>query len=144
VRFNLGGIKGMDQETREMFGKVLGLLEVVKTDIEVMKTDIEVMKTDIEVMKTDIGVMKADINVLKIDTDVLKYKMNAMESRQDEIYLMLKGSEESRQRLKILEEKSLISVIERDQLKMESAKIVRALRRGAHEILNCLADEDVS
>jgi len=137
VRFNLGGIKGMDQETREMFGKVLGLLEVVKTDIEVMKTDIEVMKTDI-------GVMKTDINVLKIDTDVLKYKMNAMESRQDEIYLMLKGSEESSQRLKILEEKSLISVIERDQLKMESAKIVRAIRRGAHEILNCLADEDVS
>ena len=127
----------MDQETREMFGKVLGLLEVVKTDIEVMKTDIEVMKTDI-------GVMKTDINVLKIDTDVLKYKMNAMESRQDEIYLMLKGSEESSQRLKILEEKSLISVIERDQLKMESAKIVRAIRRGAHEILNCLADEDVS
>ncbi|TGE31840.1 hypothetical protein [Desulfosporosinus sp. Sb-LF] len=93
----------MDQETREMFGKVLGLLETVKTDVQVLKTDV------------------AGLNQRM---DVMNQRMDFMGSRQDEMYLMLKGSEESRQRMKTLEEKGSISEIERDQLKMESAKII--------------------
>ena len=113
----------MDQEIREMFGKVLGLLEIMKTDITTLKTDGTSLKTDMILMRQS---------------------MEAMSARQDEMYLMLKGSEESRQRMKTLEEKSSISAIERDQLKMESAKIVGAMRRGANEILKGLAKEDVS
>lgn len=113
----------MDQETREMFGKVLGLLEIMKTDVSTLKTDGSTLKTEM---------------------DLLKQAMFAMGARQDEMYLMLKGSEESRLRMKALEEKSSVSAIERDQLKMESAKIVGALRRGAHEILNGLDNEEVS
>lgn len=113
----------MDQETREMFGKVLGLLEELKTDVSVLKTDVSMLKTDM---------------------DVMNQRMNVMGSRQDEMYLMLKGSEESRQRIKALEEKSSISVIEMDKLKIESAKTVGALRRSAHAILDTLASEEVS
>ena len=118
----------MDQETREMFGKVLGLLETMKTDAAGLKTDVAGLKTDVAGLKTEMNVIKQSIV--------------AMGARQDEMYLMLKGSEESRQRMKALEEKSSISVLERDRLKMESAKIVGALRSGAHEILNKLANEE--
>ena len=143
----------MDQETREMFGKVLGILEVMRTDVSELKTDVsglkadvsqlktdmEVMKADVSQLKTDMEVMKADVSQLKTEMDVMNQRMDVMGSRQDEMYLMLKGSEESRQRIKALEEKSLISAIEMDQLKMESAKIVGALRRSAQATLDALA-----
>lgn len=70
--------------------------------------------------------------------------MVIMSARLDEMYLMLKSSEESRLRMKALEEKSSVSALEVDKLKIESAKIVGALRRGAHEVLNGLGDEEVS
>ena len=162
----------MDQETREMFGKVLGILEIMKTDVAELKTDVAELKTDVVELKTDVVELKTDVAELKTDvvelktdvaglkTDVvglktdsismraemnlLKQAMVIMGTRQDEMYLMLKSSEENRLRMKALEEKSSVSVVERDHLKMESAKIVGALRRGAHEILNGLGDEEVS
>ncbi|MDO0821939.1 hypothetical protein [Desulfosporosinus nitroreducens] len=162
----------MDQETREMFGKVLGVLEVIKTDVSSLKSDVSILKTDVSILKTDVSILKTDVSILKTDvsglktdvsglktdvsdlktdvsdlrTDVgsLKTDMNVMRSRQDEMYLMLKGSEESRQRIKSLEEKSTIAAIERENLEVESAKIVGALRRSAHEVLKGLADEEVS
>ena len=141
----------MDQETREMFGKVLGILEILKTDVSDLKIDVADLKTDVAVLKTDVAVLKIDVANLKTDIadlkqdmDGMKQDMNLMRSRQDEMYLMLKGSEESRQRMKSLEEKSAISAIDRENLKVESAKIVGALRRGAHEILNGLSGEEVS
>ncbi|EGW37876.1 hypothetical protein [Desulfosporosinus sp. OT] len=148
----------MDQETREMFGKVLGILETMKTDVAGLKTDVAGLKTDVAGLKTDVAGLKTDVAELKTDvaelkTDstslktemkLLKQAMVAFGARQDEMYLMLKSREESHLRMKALEEKSSVSVIERDQLKMESAKIVGALRRGAHEILKGLGDEEVS
>jgi chromosome segregation ATPase len=147
----------MDQETREMFGKVLGVLGIIQTDIAGLKLDVQNMKEDIAGLKLDVQNMKEDIAGLTINyqnmkRDIaglainyqnMKEDITALKNRQDEMYLMLKGSEESRLRLKSLEEKSSISAIERDQLKIDSAKIVGALRRGAHEILEGL-DEDVS
>jgi len=34
---------GMDHETRELFGNIIGLLEIVKKDIKVIKQDILVL-----------------------------------------------------------------------------------------------------
>jgi len=102
------------------------------------------LKTDVAGLKTDVAGLKTDVAGLKTSVAELKTEMAAMGARQDEMYLMLKSSEESRLRMKALEEKSTVSALERDQLKMESAKIVGALRRGAHEILNGLGKEEVS
>ena len=134
----------MDQETREMFGKVLGLLEIMKTDVSTLKTDVSTLKTDVSTLKIDVSTLETDGSTLRTEIALLKQAVFVMSARQDEMYLMLKGSEESRLRMKMLEEKSSVSAIEREQLKMESDKIVGALRRGAHEILNGLDNEEVS
>lgn len=176
----------MDQETREMFGKVIGILETLRTDVVELITDVAGLKADVAGLKTDVAGLKTDVaelktsvirletrvggletrvggletrvsglerssnslrtemNSLKTEMSSLKQTMAAFGARQDEMYLMLKSSEESRLRMKALEEKSAVSIIERDQLKMESSKIVGALRRGAQEILQGLGDEDVS
>jgi len=155
----------VDQETREMFGKVLGVLEVIQTDVSSLKSDVSILKTDVSMLKSDVNTLKTDVSdlrtdvstlktdvsdlrtdvsILKTDVSNLKTDMDVMRSRQDEMYLMLKGSEETRQRIKSLEEKSTIAAIEREKLKVESSKIVGALRRSAHEILKGLADEEVS
>ena len=43
VVVNLGRIDGVDHETRELLGNILGLLEIIKKDIKVIKQDIYVM-----------------------------------------------------------------------------------------------------
>ncbi|HBW37324.1 MAG TPA: hypothetical protein DEF89_19300 [Desulfosporosinus sp.] len=87
-------------------------------------------------------VMKLDMDLLRLDMHGMNQGMNIMRSSQDEMNIMLKESEESRQRIKSMDEKSSVSAIERDNLKLESAKIVGALLRGAHEILNGIAKEE--
>jgi len=38
----------VDQETREMFEKVLGILEILETDVGALKKDVSALKTDIK------------------------------------------------------------------------------------------------
>lgn len=119
----------MDQETREMFEKVLGMLEILKTDVSALKTDM--------------NVMKLDMDILRLDMHGMNQGMNIMYSSQNEMNIMLNESEERRQRMKSMDEKGSVSALERDNLRLESAKIVGALLRGAHEILNGIANEEV-
>ncbi len=67
--------------------------------------------------------------------------MAVMKSRQDEMYLMLKGSEEKSQVVRILEERSTAMKSELDSVKVETAKTIGVLKRTAREILDSLAEE---
>jgi len=117
----------MDQETREMFEKIFGLFGEAKSDMTAMKSDVGTLKSDMAAMKSDVGTLKSD--------------MTAMRSRQDEMYLILRGWEENRNIVKALEEKSLVATSEIDKLKVQTSKVIGAVRRSSQEALNGLADE---
>ncbi|MCB8814279.1 hypothetical protein [Desulfosporosinus shakirovi] len=54
----------MDQETREMFGKVLGVLEVITTDVSSLKSDVSDLKADVSSLKTDVSSLKTDMDAM--------------------------------------------------------------------------------
>jgi len=117
----------MDQETRGMFEKIVGLIGEVNAKVENIESDI--------------GTLKSDVGTLKSDGTTLKSDMVAMKSRQDEMYLILRGWEENRNIVKALEEKSLVATSEIDKLKVQTSKVIGAVRRSSQEALDGLADE---
>jgi hypothetical protein len=64
---------GMDHETRELLGNILGLLEIIKKDIKVIKQDISVMNSRHEgpnLMNRSLDESRQQIKVLNEENSV--------------------------------------------------------------------------